>query len=99
VLVFARTVSGNLAPLRSIVGAATAMASPNGLAVDFVNNELVVPNSLGNSVTVYLRTASGNATPVRTLSGAATLLNNPQFVAITGVGLSVFGTVFADSFE
>jgi len=68
--------------MRAIVGAATGMAGPNGLAVDAVNNELLVANSLNNSVTIYARTAVGDIAPLRTIVGAATRLSNPQFLAI-----------------
>lgn len=83
VLVFGRTINGNLAPSRSLFGAMTGLSSPNGLVLDPAFNELLVVNSLANSVTVYGRTDSGNATPIRTLAGNATLLNNPQFLAVT----------------
>ncbi|MDE2485307.1 MAG: hypothetical protein KGL32_08720, partial [candidate division NC10 bacterium] len=65
VLVFTRTASGNTAPLRTLQGAATGLSCPHGLAVDQVNNELLVENA--NSITVYPRTASGNTAPLRTL--------------------------------
>ena len=50
--------------------------SPAGLAVDTVNNEIIVTDSLG-IVRVYDRTASGTASPKRTLSGPATMLDYP----------------------
>jgi hypothetical protein len=43
--------------------------------VDTVNNEILVANFAGDSITVYSRTATGNAAPLRTLSGAATGLS------------------------
>ena len=57
--------------------------TPNGVAIDSVNNELLVPNSSAPSLTVYGRTQTGNVAPSRTLSGAATLLNSPQGIAST----------------
>ena len=77
VLVFGRTAGGNVTALRAIVGAATGLSSTNGLAVDLVNNELLVPDGLINSATVNARTATGNVAPLRTFIGANTLLNNP----------------------
>jgi hypothetical protein len=83
-LVYPRSASGNVAPLRAIVGAATGMVfNPNGVAVDAVNNELVMVNGGNSTIRVYSRTADGNAAPLRTIAGAATLLNNPQFLVIT----------------
>ncbi|MEP6801208.1 MAG: hypothetical protein ABJC07_04685, partial [Acidobacteriota bacterium] len=76
VTVYTRTGSGNLAPLRTLAGAATGLVSPSGLAVDAVNDELFVVNiTFPYSVTVYPRTANGNVAPLRTLAGAATGLS------------------------
>jgi len=85
VLVFSRTANGNVAPLRTISGAATGLISPYGVAVDIVNNEVAVTNLSGNSVTVYSRTANGNVAPLRTISGAATGLNGPLGLAVDTV--------------
>src|SRR5690349_10364966 len=60
VTVYARTANGDVAPLRTISGAATGLNLPEGLAVDSVNNELVVANVGGNSITVYAWSANGN---------------------------------------
>ena len=65
ITVYTRTVSGNTAPIRTLSGSATALASPFGVVVDTVNNELVVAN-LSDGITVYTRTASGNTPPIRT---------------------------------
>jgi len=56
---------------------------PVGVAVDLVNNELVVANIGGESITVYSRTASGNTAPLRTLQGAAAELSGPVGVTVT----------------
>jgi DNA-binding beta-propeller fold protein YncE len=85
VLVFSRTANGNVAPLRTISGAATGLIAPYGVAVDIVNNEVAVANLSGNSVTVYSRTANGNVAPLRTISGAATGLNGPLGLAVDTV--------------
>jgi DNA-binding beta-propeller fold protein YncE len=84
VTVYARTANGNVAPLRSISGAATGMDTPRGLALDIVNDELFVAN-FDNSITVYARTANGNAVPKRTLVGAATGLNAPRGLVVDSV--------------
>jgi lactonase family protein with 7-bladed beta-propeller len=44
-------------------------------------DEIVVTNANGNSVTVYPRTASGSTAPIRTLTGNNTQLNGPLGVA------------------
>ena len=82
VTVYSRTANGDTAPLRTLSGAATGLSVPFGLAVDTVNNELVVGNWT-NSITIYDRTASGNTAPIRTLSGPATSLVTPWAVAVT----------------
>jgi hypothetical protein len=85
VVVFARTANGNVAPLRTISGAATGLNHPYSVAVDTVNNEVAVTNAVGNTVTVYARTANGNVAPLRTISGAATGLNSPAGLAVDTV--------------
>jgi len=88
ITVYSRTASGNTAPLRTLQGGATGLSGPLGVAVDSVNNELVVANegtgtpTSTNSITVYSRTASGNTAPLRTLQGAATGLDIPTDVAV-----------------
>jgi len=72
VTVYARTATGNTAPLRTFSGPATLLSDPEGLAVDTAHNELVVSNEGNDSVTVYARTASGNTAPLRSLIGPAT---------------------------
>jgi hypothetical protein len=88
VAVYSRTASGNTAPVRilSLSGVATGLLTDHFcLAVDTVNNELVVSNIGNNTVTVHSRTASGNTAPIRTLSGAATGLDAPIRVAVDTV--------------
>ena len=41
--VYSRTASGNVAPLRTITGAATGLSDPRGIALDVVNNEVPWP--------------------------------------------------------
>jgi 6-phosphogluconolactonase (cycloisomerase 2 family) len=85
VTVYARTANGNVAPLRTLSGAATGLNGVADLAVDTVNNELVVLNQFAPSVTVYALTANGNVAPLRTLTGASTGLNNPVSLAVDTV--------------
>lgn len=92
VLAFARSAAGNVNPTAVWAGSSSGMSSPNGLAVDPVRNEIMVVNSVGNSITVYSRLLTGAITPMRTIAGANTLLNNPQFIVVLGI-------LFADGFE
>ena len=78
---------GNAAPLRIISGPATGLANPAGLAVDTVNNEILVANI--SSITVYSLTASGNVAPLRTISGVDTELAQPIGLAVDTVNNEV----------
>lgn len=70
IMVYPRTASGNVAPIRTLAGPATGLSSFS-VVVDAVNDELVVTNSIPSSVTVYPRTADGDIPPIRTLAGPA----------------------------
>jgi len=67
VVVFNRTANGDVAPLRTLVGAATGLNDPEGVVVDTVHNEIMVVNTAAGTVTVYDRTANGDTAPIRTL--------------------------------
>jgi Lactonase, 7-bladed beta-propeller len=89
VLVFARSASGNVAPLRQISGPDTALCNPIGLVLDLVNGEIVTANSnfgtgaCAQSVTTYTRTATDDATPVREIGpGPVSALSNPTSLAL-----------------
>jgi 6-phosphogluconolactonase (cycloisomerase 2 family) len=58
--------------------------SPNfhGIAVDTVNNEIIVTDDNGHQILVYSRTASGPALPLRSIQGTSTDLDFPSSVAI-----------------
>jgi len=82
ILVFDHTQSGNVPPLRRIIGAGTLLNNPHRVAVDTVNNEIFVANLGNNSISVYPRLGDGNVSPLRVISGASTTLNNPEDVAV-----------------
>ncbi len=84
ITVYARTASGNTAPIRTIQGALTGLSQPKNIYVDTVNNEIAVANGSG-SITIYSRTATGNAAPLRSISGLSTGLSNPAGVFIDTV--------------
>ncbi len=93
VLEFGRTASGNVAPSRVWGGPQSGMASPNGIALDLESDEILVANSVGNSITVYSQFLTGAISPQRTISGAGTQLGNPQFIVVLA------GPLFADGFD
>jgi DNA-binding beta-propeller fold protein YncE len=76
ILVFssARTMTGDIAPARTISGG--TLNGPTGLFLDVVNDRLYVTNNGGDSVLVY-DSASTAIVPTRTLAGAATDLDAP----------------------
>src|SRR6266853_21165 len=86
ITVYARTASGNTAPIRTIQGALTGLSQPKNIYVDTVNHELVAGNWGNHSVTVYSRVANGNALPLRTITsspgGPASGFGNPGALAI-----------------
>ena len=84
IVVFSRTATGNVAPLRTIAGSATGLNYSHMLMLDPSSNEIFVVNAAdaasppaAASVTVYDRTANGNVAPLRTLSGSSTGLSIP----------------------
>jgi len=81
VTVYPQTANGNVAATRTLSGAATGLATPEGIAVDLANNEFFVVDNGANSITAYALTAAGNTPPLRSISGAATGLNLPIAIA------------------
>lgn len=93
VLRFDRTAGGNVSPTGVWGGSTSGMASPNGIDLDIASGEIMVANSIGNTVTVYSQFLTGAITPQRTISGPNTQLNNPQFIVVLP------GPLFADGFD
>ena len=77
-VVFSRTVSGNVAPNREL-------AIPHGafnIAVDEEAEELFLTIQHDSAVVVFRKTASGDEAPLRLLQGEHTRLANPHGVAL-----------------
>ena len=53
-----------------------------GVAVDEVNNEIIVANNGDNSILVFPRTANGDVPPKRVIRGPLTGIKGPMGVAI-----------------
>jgi len=53
-----------------------------GVAVDEVNNEIIVANNGDNSVLIFPRTATGDAGPRRAIRGPRTGITGPMGVAV-----------------
>ncbi|MCL5878764.1 MAG: Ig-like domain-containing protein, partial [Deltaproteobacteria bacterium] len=71
--------SGNIAPDRTIAGAATLLTGPEGMWFDKTSDRLYIPNWNANNITVFnsASTINGNTVPSRTISGASTALSIP----------------------
>ncbi len=69
ITVFSQSASGDVAPLRTIEGAATGLVCPVSVAVDPTNGEIFVGDGHIGEVRVFSRTATGNVAPVRVLGG------------------------------
>lgn len=78
--VFARTATGDTAPIRVVTGSNTGLEQVYGIALDLVHDEIVV--TALSAVRVFSRTASGNAAPLRSIAGPATQFVNPTGVAV-----------------
>ncbi|HZT97278.1 MAG TPA: hypothetical protein VFB34_10640, partial [Chloroflexota bacterium] len=77
--------TGNVAPMAWIVGPATGLSGPRGLAVDTYGN-LYVANQNSNSITEYAEGSNGNAAPIAVISGSATKLSQPEGLTMDGSG-------------
>jgi len=79
---FARTATGDAAPLRTIQGASTGFNMPLGVALDLNHDEIIVANSaymsvLPGNILVFARASAGDVAPIRTIDGPSTHLCNP----------------------
>lgn len=84
--VYARQANGQVAPARVIEGRRTGLSrSSHGIAIDLVNNEIVVPSNVAAALLAFDRSVSGNAAPVRIVQGAQTRISSPQGVSIDNV--------------
>lgn len=82
---FAPGADGNVAPVRTLAGTATALSEPFGLAIDSAG-EVWVADVGNSSIFVFAANASGNTAPVRFITGAATGLSLPDALALDGAG-------------
>jgi len=94
IMVFDASSSGDVTLLRRF-GNLTGLGNPSGVAVDTVNNEIIVANGGNATITTYARTADGNIVPLRTIIGAgATSIAvdtvNDEIIVGTGNAIKVF---------
>lgn len=67
-----------------------SLRHPSGIAVDTLNDEVLVASSGNSSIVVYARADSGLAAPKRVISGASTALDSPIGVAVDAVNDEIF---------
>lgn len=85
ILVFnnASTANGDIAPDRTVAGAATSLDGPAGIYVDTTRNILYIANYTGSVILSYNNagTVSGDFGPSRTIA-SSTALNNPEGIFV-----------------
>ncbi|HEY4716138.1 MAG TPA: Ig-like domain-containing protein [bacterium] len=76
----ASTVTGNIAPARTITGANTLLDWNRELWLDSASDKLYVTNCAGNNILVFNNAsiATGNIAPSRNISGGSTTLSCPS---------------------
>jgi len=62
---------GSVTPAKTLIGAATLLSSPMGIAIDS-SNKMYVTNETGKEVLIFAAGASGNTAPVATITGSNT---------------------------
>jgi alpha-tubulin suppressor-like RCC1 family protein len=82
---YAANASGNAAPVTTIAGASTHLASPAGILVTPAGT-VDVANSASSSITEYAPGANGDLAPLVTIAGSATGLSGPQGIAMNASG-------------
>ena len=83
--IYARTASGNTAPLRVIKGPRTRLNWPGHVAVHPDSGEIFVANDSDDSIVVFRVTDNGDVAPQRVLRGPRTNVKNPSGVAVDAV--------------
>jgi hypothetical protein len=73
---------GNVAPRRSIRGAATTFVNPRGMAV--IDQELFVVDQATKAIDVFPLAGAGNLAPTRQITGVATTLIAPAEIVASG---------------
>lgn len=95
IAVYARTANGDVAPIRTIAGAATELSGGQGLVLDDVNHEVWVTQSF--SLLAFARTASGNTPPLRKITGTLPDLQIVAGITLDTVHDEIAVTTFNDS--
>jgi hypothetical protein len=87
--------NGNAVPSRVIQGAKTLQArTSHYIAVDTVQDELIVPNPFAQAILFFRGGATGDEAPIRIIQGPKTLLNSPDNVAVDATHRELFVAQF-----
>jgi hypothetical protein len=91
ITVYSAASIGNASPIAVIAGAATALSSPQAIAVDTDENIYVTDDTTsGNGINVYPAGGNGDVSPTATIAGRATKL-----ASTTGITLDSRGNIYA----
>lgn len=80
ILTYAGDAAGETPPKRVIIGSNTQLSRPDRVAIDPVNNEILVPED--DKVLVFPREGTGNIAPIRVLGGAEAGVISTDAVAV-----------------
>jgi len=99
ITVYSAGSNGDVAPIATISGALTGLASPGGIALDSDANIYVANSYTANSttylpsITVYSASSTGDTLPVAIIAGDNTGLAYPQ-----GIALDLQGNLYATGY-
>lgn len=84
VLVYPRTANGDVAPIRILRGPKTQIRNALRMAIDPINNLLVVADDTAAKPGLFIfdRTANGDVAPLRIITGPSTGIVRPQSVQV-----------------
>ncbi len=82
IVVYPRTGSGDIAPIRVIQGPKTQLNWPAAMTVDPEHGELYVASDVDNSILVFRETDSGDVAPIRQIKGPKSGVKNPTGVFV-----------------
>jgi DNA-binding beta-propeller fold protein YncE len=83
ILFFKGDASGDAAPIRVIQGPRTLLEENDELALDPVNDEVIVPT--GTAILVFDRRANGDVAPKRVIAGPKTKIDHARGIAVDPV--------------
>jgi hypothetical protein len=83
ILFYKGDANGDAAPIRVIQGPKTLLEENEELALDPVNDEVIVPT--GTAILVFDRRANGDVAPKRVIAGAKTMIDHARGISVDPV--------------